>query len=338
MEKNDKKKAALLRLKKMKYYVRRFGLLKAGGKILLPTVTAMALNISNLSAQEKQDFVSGDEFPAYDFPDNNNDLLAYERKVVFDLDSEIDRRADWFVGKFLESARYHLNALEHTSNKKGYIKKNFFDVVSPHRNLPGSTPYCITALNRALIDANSISGDLDGILPNPNTNECYSANECNAFAQFLRSKGFGDCIDEGTIDFTTLEEGDILLTVRNKAGNRHARQYIGKRGGVHYCLNFNIDGIRELKNTSAIVIHIKQIARKAIIRNLERADLMPDMANYHNNIMPLFIARRLHNYLYRGRDDTQIKNTNASDIAYNASPEDTFLMGISLNSKRRDVL
>lgn len=313
MKNDNQKKAVLARLNKMKYYVRRLGVLKAGKKILLPMATAMALNISNIHAQERpsphQDRLpETPELPTYGLPndnassDNNGNLLAYERKVVFDIDSEVDKRADWFISNFLDAARKHLYQISHTSNKTAYIKKNFFDVVSPYRNLPGTTAYCITALNRALIDANSFGGDLDGVLPNPNTKECYSANECNAFASHLRKKGFGDCIESGKIDFNRLKPGDILLTVRNNQGSRHARQYIGKSNGKHYCLNFNTDGIRELTNTSAIVIHMKKLTRKAILLKMERENLISDHKGNFDSIIPMEAARRIQLFLYQGRE------------------------------------
>ena len=263
---HNNKKAFLVRLNKIKYYIRRFGIIKTAKKIILPTITMAVLNISNLSAQEPQTKNLQ--------PSSNNRSLAYNRKVMLNISDEIDKRADWFVNNFLLAAKKHLSALQNSQNKKDYVKCNFFDVVSPNRNLSGSTPYCITALNRALIDANNLGGDLNNVLPNPNSSECYSANECNAFAAFLRKKGFDDCIDEGRIKYDKLQPGDIILTIRNRSGNRHAQQYIGKKDGKHYCLSFNSDGIREFKHTTAIVIHMHQLTRKAIIKNMEKENLI----------------------------------------------------------------
>ncbi len=307
---HNNKKAFWVRLNKIKYYIRRFGIIKTAKKLILPTVTVAALNVSNLNAQEQRPQQLSDR----DNIETVKNTLAHNRKVVFNLGNEIDARADWFVDNFLLAAQKHLDALQNSSNKKDYVKCNFFDIVSPRRNLPGSTPYCITALNRALIDANKIAGDLDNVLPNPNSSECYSANECNAFAAFLRKKGFGDCIDEGRIDFNKLQAGDIILTVRNRNGDRHAQQYIGKKNGSHYCLSFNSDGIRELKSSSAIVIHMHQLTRKAIIKNMQKENLIPQKVVLDDVVLPLEQARRIQSYLLRGRENP---NQNAPYLAAN---------------------
>ncbi len=320
MKNNNQKKAVLARLNKMKYYVRRFGFLDGSCKVLLPTITAVALNISNIQAQEKQDRTDDPvreipQMPARGLSDDDFPLLAYESKVVYDIDAEVTKRADWFISRFLEAAKTHLDNIMSCGNKQAYVKENFFDVVSPVRKLPGSTPYCITALNRALIDANDIGGDLTGVLPNPNSQECYAANECNAFAAFLRQKGFGDCIDNGTIDFSKLEPGDIILTPRDRKGNKHARQYLGQKGGVHYALNFNIDGIREFKNTSAVIIHMKKLTRKAILCNLEKARLISSRNGPFDTILPMDQARKIQNFLSRGRNNRNYEDTQSRYLA-----------------------
>lgn len=311
MNKSNNKKVALARLNKMKYYVKRYGIIKAGSKILLPTVASMALNISNVQAQTPS-AVQSDYIPPntellahtimVDQP--SSDMLAYERKVVFNINAEVDRRADWFISKFLESAKYHLEALQSCGNKTKYVKENFFDVVSPVRGLPGTTPYCITALNRALMDANAYGGDLKNVLPDPNSAECRYANGCNAFAEYLRQKGFKDCMESGRINYNNLEPGDIILTVRNSNGDRHARQYLGKTNGKHYCLNFNIDGIRELRNSSAIVIHMKKLTKKAIMQNLERENLIDGDWENIDTIVPIDKARKIRDFLSVGMDIT----------------------------------
>ncbi len=311
MNKSNNKKVALARLNKMKYYVKRYGIIKAGSKILLPTVASMALNISNVQAQTpstaQSDYIPPNtELLAHtimvDQP--SSDMLAYERKVVFNINAEVDRRADWFISKFLESAKYHLEALQSCGNKTKYVKENFFDVVSPVRGLPGTTPYCITALNRALMDANAYGGDLKNVLPDPNSAECRYANGCNAFAEYLRQKGFKDCMESGRINYNNLEPGDIILTVRNSNGDRHARQYLGKTNGKHYCLNFNIDGIRELRNSSAIVIHMKKLTKKAIMQNLERENLIDGDWENIDTIVPIDKARKIRDFLSVGMDIT----------------------------------
>ncbi|MBP3546496.1 MAG: hypothetical protein J6K16_05130 [Alphaproteobacteria bacterium] len=311
MNKSNNKKVALARLNKMKYYVKRYGIIKAGSKILLPTVASMALNISNVQAQTpsavQSDYIpTNTELLAHtimvDQP--SSDMLAYERKVVFNINAEVDRRADWFISKFLESAKYHLEALQSCGNKTKYVKENFFDVVSPVRGLPGTTPYCITALNRALMDANAYGGDLKNVLPDPNSAECRYANGCNAFAEYLRQKGFKDCMESGRINYNNLEPGDIILTVRNSNGDRHARQYLGKTNGKHYCLNFNIDGIRELRNSSAIVIHMKKLTKKAIMQNLERENLIDGDWENIDTIVPIDKARKIRDFLSVGMDIT----------------------------------
>ena len=309
MNKKNQKTAALVRLNKLKYYVKRYGIIKAGSKILLPTVASVALNISNVQAQTPNAFQSdyipdNTEILAHNitFDQPSDDLLAYERKVVFNINAEVEKRADWFISKFLESAKHHLEALQSCGNKTKYVKENFFDVVSPVRGLPGTTPYCITALNRALMDANSYGGDLSHVLPDPNSSECRYANGCNAFAEYLRQKGYKDCMESGRINYNNLEPGDIILTVRNSNGDRHARQYLGKTNGKHYCLNFNIDGIRELKNSTAIVIHMKKLTKKAIMQNLERENLINGDWENIDTILPIEQARQIKDYLSAGMD------------------------------------
>lgn len=328
---HSRKKALLARYNKLKYYVRRFGIIKTARKVILPTITIAALNVSNLSAQPQSNTKSDKTQTLTENVDKN--LLAYNRKVVLDISSEIDGRAEWFVNNFLLAAQSHLDAIQKTRNKKAYIKQQFFDIVSPSRNLSGSTPYCITALNRALIDANKLGGDLDNVLPNPNTSECYAANECNAFAKFLRKKGFGDCIDEGRIKYNNLQPGDIVLTVRNRNGDRHAQQYIGKKNNTHYCLSFNSDGIRELKSTNAIVIHMHKLTRKAIIKNMKKKKLITNDSELGNIVVSLEQARRIQDFLQQGREqfyrtfepmmaDKDIKTPGNTpfDIAFSTSP------------------
>ncbi len=328
---HSRKKALLARYNKLKYYIRRFGIIKTAKKVILPTITIAALNVSNLSAQPQSDTKSDKTQPLTENIDKN--LLAYNRKVVLDLSSEIDSRADWFINNFLIAAQNHLDAIQKTRNKKAYVKQQFFDVVSPSRNLSGNTAYCITALNRALIDANKLGGDLDNVLPNPNTTECCAANECNAFAKFLRKKGFSDCIDEGRIKYDKLQPGDIILTVRNRSGDRHAQQYIGKKNNIHYCLSFNNDGIRELKSANGIVIHMHKLTRKAIIKNMKKQKLISNDRELDNVVVSLEHARRIQDYLQHGREqyyrtyqpliaDTKAETLGApsSDVALSASP------------------
>ena len=290
------------KLKKLQKIRRNFRFLRRVGRRVLPLLTTTLVGISGVKAQElpkSSDFEAVSDLYSFNAQKKNIDD---KQLVIFDVRSEVSKRADWFVNNFLDSAKRHLNALKTCNNKTAYVKREFFDEVSPIRHLSGSNAYCITALNRCLIDANRLGGDWTGVLPNPNDKECSAANECNAFANFLSKKGYEDCIDRGRIDYNKLEPGDIILTVRNNSGSRHARQYIGQSDGKRYCLSFNNDGIGELKNTSAIVIHVKKITEKAIIQNLEKEHLISDSTLY-DNIMPWSQAQKIKARLAQGREE-----------------------------------
>lgn len=138
MNKKNQKTAARVRLNKLKYYIKRYGIFKTGSKLLLPTVASMALNISNVQAQTpnpvQSDYIPDNtEMLAHNImlDQPSDDLLAYERKVVFNINAEVERRADWFISKFLESAKYHLEALQSCGNKTKYVKENFLMLFLP---------------------------------------------------------------------------------------------------------------------------------------------------------------------------------------------------------------
>jgi len=297
---SEEKKAISEKLQGFKRNI--FQVLRRWGRRALPLAITLLNGFSATKAQEAS--------PDDNLKNANNkeaSLAKSQNKinenqlVVFDVETEINKRADWFVGNILKSAKKHLSALKNCRNKTFYVKKEFFDVVSPIRNLSGSTPYCITALNRCLIDANRMGGDLSEVLPNPHNKECYSANECNSFIKFLCNKGHGDCIDFGDIDFDKLEPGDIILTLRNRRGSRHAQFFEGKFNQKYYCISFNSDAIRELKNTRATVVHTRKIVEKEIKRNLERENLVNEDDGYVC-VMPYKQAMRILSYLNTGRN------------------------------------
>ncbi len=223
-------------------------------------------------------------------------LLAYGRMIEVDVDSEVAGRAEWVVNEFLDASSKHLQEIKRATaqgRKTSYVKNNFFDVVYPRGGLSGKNNYCITAINRALIDANTF-GDLNNVLPEYRS-EGFNAVECRRFVNHLKQKGFGDCIKHGYINVKDLEIGDIIMTPRG-GGRYHATTYIGN-GKVR---SFNNDGEWRLKKQSGIVIKTKSITEKAIKKELERQELItPDKSR---QVIPLQKAQKMMQILYSGRD------------------------------------
>lgn len=178
--------------------------------------------------------------------------------------------------------------------KTKYVKNNFFDIVYPDGRLSGRNNYCITAINRALIDAN-VCGDLNNVLPEYDS-EGFNAVECRRFVSHLKQKGFGDCIRSGSINVRELEIGDIVMTPRG-GGRYHATTYIGN-GKVR---SFNNDGEWNLQKRTGIVIKTREITEKAIKLELERQQLITPEKN-GRQIIPLPKAQKMMQILYNGRD------------------------------------
>ena len=224
-------------------------------------------------------------------------LLAYNRMVEVNLGQEIENRADWFVDEFVKASSKHLTALKKATargQKTSYVENNFFDIVYPSGHLSGRNNYCITAINRALIDAN-VFGDLNGALPEYKS-EGGNAVECRRFVSYLERKGYRDCIRHGAINIKNLQIGDIVMTPRG-GGRYHATIYIGN-GVVR---SFNNDGEWLLKKRSGIVIKTKAIAEKAITQKLEKQKLV-NLQKGKRQIVPLQKAQKIMQFLYAGRN------------------------------------
>lgn len=237
-------------------------------------------------------------------PENQKNMLAYGRMVEIDISGEISRRADWVVDQFLDATKKHLQKIRQAKSKGSktrYVKNNFFDMVYPTGRLSGSNNYCITAINRALMDANTC-GDLNSALPNYAT-EGGQAVECRRFVAYLEKRGFRDCISYGPISSSRLKPGDIVMTPRG-GGRYHAVTYIGN-GMVR---SFNNDGEWPLKRkNTGIVISTRKIAEKSIRRQLEK-DRLIDPQKGDKQIISLPNAQKLLQVLYSGRNggDTRL--------------------------------
>lgn len=228
----------------------------------------------------------------------NSELLAQNCYLVkVDVAAEIALRADWVTEQFLQASKQHLQALQQAPNHDAYVKNNFFDKVYPQGRLSGSTAYCMAAINRALQDANR-NGDLDAVLPYSQNGQGQSAVGCYNFINFITKQGYGSFIERGPLNFSRLEEGDIVFTPRG-GGNRHATIYIGNR----MVRSFNRDGERKLTYSgNVIVIHMRQIAQKAILQSLMRQKLIVGNSDQPLT-MELSQARKFYRFIYRGRTD-----------------------------------
>lgn len=276
-----------LKAKKTIYQLRRYAL----------GIGAIGAMTSPLAAQGHSSPSDTNITQVTDTQSTDNDLLAYGRMVEVNIDAEISERAQWFVDEFLEASAKHLRAIKRATSrgqKSSYVKNNFFDVVYPGGGLSGRNNYCITAINRALMDANDC-GDLNNVLPEYER-EGFNAVECRRFVSYLSQKGFGDCIKRGYINTDNLEIGDIVMTPRG-GGRYHATTYIGK-GKVR---SFNNDGEWDLKKQSGIVIKTRAITEKAIKLKLERQKLISPNKN-GKQIIPLKKAQKIMQILYNGRN------------------------------------
>ncbi len=227
----------------------------------------------------------------------NGKRTAYSRMVEVNLEAEIEKRANWFIDKFVRSSSKHLTALKRATargQKTSYVKNNFFNIVYPSGNLSGHNNYCIAAINRALIDANTF-GDLNSALPKY-ANEGNHAVECLRFVSYLENKGYRDCIRRGTIDLKNLDIGDIIMTPRG-GGRYHATIYIGNS----IVRSFNNDGEWKVKKRNGIIIKTKAIAEKAIALELEKQKLV-NMQKGKRQIIPLQTAQKILQFLYAGRN------------------------------------
>ncbi len=299
---SDKTKSAkILKIKVRKnlYRLRKFlaGLTMAGTVASSP-LNAQAQHNTEKSLRTPADtgmLVADNHAPANAFV-GSEEMLAYGRLIEVDIQNEINQRADWLVDEYLKATSKHLKAIKKaTANgqKTAYVKNNFFNIVYPNGGLSGKNNYCITAINRALIDANRC-GDLNKVLPQYTT-EGAQAVECNRFIAYLTRKGFGDCIRQGTINTADLEPGDIVMTPRG-GGYFHATTYIGN-GKVR---SFNRDGEWALKKQSGIVIKLRHIAQKAILLELQNSRLI-DIEKGNLQVISIQEAQKMMEFFYKGR-------------------------------------
>lgn len=297
-EKKKTVKILKIRMRKAVYKIRRylFGLSVMGAVASSPTTLSGQVRAEgNGGGKEKINVAERRSALAQRKRDVS--LLAYNRMIEIDVDGEIAGRAEWFVNEFLEATSKHLKALKKATQngqKTKYVKNNFFDIVYPDGRLSGRNNYCITAINRALIDANGC-GDLNNVLPEYDS-EGFNAVECRRFVSHLKQKGFGDCIRSGSINVRELEIGDIVMTPRG-GGRYHATTYIGN-GKVR---SFNNDGEWNLQKRTGIVIKTKEITEKAIKLELEKQQLITPAKN-GRQIIPLPKAQKMMQILYNGRD------------------------------------
>ncbi len=298
-DKTKSSKILKIKFRKNLYRLRKFfaGLTMAG------TVASSPLNVQAQDNMEKPSrspadtgmFVADNHAPL-NASVGAEEMLAYGRLIEVDIQNEINQRADWLVNEYLKATSKHLKAIKKaTANgqKTTYVKNNFFNIVYPNGGLSGKNNYCITAINRALIDANRC-GDFNKVLPQYDT-EGAQAVECNRFIAYLTRKGFGDCIRQGTINTADLEPGDIVMTPRG-GGYFHATTYIGN-GKVR---SFNSDGEWALKKRSGIVIKLRHIAQKAILLELQNKRLI-DVEKGNPQVVPIQDAQKMMQFFYKGR-------------------------------------
>ena len=168
------------------------------------------------------------------------------------LKDAIAKRKEWLIqDKFFSKIVEYQNIIKSKadSDKKNYIKQNFFDTVYPIGGIPKGSNYCIAAMMRCLYDVNKETGDLESFMPDGNTTEGHSMVSCPMFKEYIK-KNFPDCIIENPSkeEISSLENGDFIISRsngRNTTSGLHFTTVFDAQKGLE--ASFNSDGIRAFK-------------------------------------------------------------------------------------------
>ena len=183
---------------------------------------------------------------------NTKENITKEIAAKTELKEALKERKDWLINdNFFSKITEYQNILKSKSptEKKDYIKKNFFDTVYPVGGIPKGSNYCIAAAMRCLYDVNKETGDLEKFMPDGNTREGHSMVSCPMFKEYIK-KNFPDCIIEkpSKEDISSLENGDFILSrsnSRNTTSGLHFTTVYDAQNGLE--ASFNTDGIRAFK-------------------------------------------------------------------------------------------
>lgn len=234
-----------------------------------------------------------------------------------DVQTEIDKRVDWFVTEYVETLKAkqaELKAMSY-SKKLNYIKKNFFDRVFEAGRLVKGSNYCVAAAMGCLLDLNERTGDLDNFFPDGSTNAGSAMVSCPDLVKYVQ-KNYKNCIKEyiygsgsklktksGEVyDPEGLTEGMVLVQESevNTSSGWHTVVYIGN-GQV---LSFNNDRIYNLnKSKRTKVIDLPEIIRQ------EWKERVKEMPKENQEEMIAMLSE-----LYIGREDDFLKTLQADNL------------------------
>lgn len=183
---------------------------------------------------------------------NTKENMIKEIATKSELKEALKERKDWLINdNFFSKIVEYQNILKSKSptEKKDYIKKNFFDTVYPIGGIPKGSNYCIAAAMRCLYDVNKETGDLEKFMPDGNTIEGHSMVSCPMFKEYIK-KNFPNCIIENPSkeEISALENGDFIISrsnSRNTTSGLHFTTVYDAQKGLE--ASFNSDGIRAFK-------------------------------------------------------------------------------------------
>lgn len=229
-----------------------------------------------------------------------------------DFENEINKRAEWFVGQYLDSLKVSLDEIKNLKKykeRKNYICENFFDRVYPAGRLKLDNYYCAAAAMSGLVSVNEKYGDLDNFIPDGNTKAGSAMVSCDDLPKYIHKK-YKDCIKEyiygergakktksgESFKIENLEPGDILVQKSdvNTSSGWHTVVYNGE-GEV---ISFNRDGIFKLQKNKPIKV-IK-------MPNIIRREWQEKSRNY--NLADRREAFDFYTELYLGRDREFVEN------------------------------
>lgn len=144
-----------------------------------------------------------------------------------DVDKEIEKRTDWFVGQYLKELNNQYEgiiAAKKVRKKDAFIKENILDVVCDGKGSRGAN-YCIAAAMSAYFKVNQTAGDMDGILPEADNNGNTPSIYCPGFVSHMK-KLFPKLVKKSNNLLSEVEKskpGSIFVVDwPNGASNTHA--------------------------------------------------------------------------------------------------------------------
>lgn len=253
-----RKKLALLRkMRKLTYFV------ALQGALALPYAGNTLLQGQEKLKKEQKELLAANR--------NVAEVRMTEEQAAENIREKISERTSWFIDKnFIPAVRNQYDKLTKLSGKakRDYIEKEFFDVVFQRGGIDGNANYCIAALMRCMMDADSRTGDLREFIPDSKTLEGHNSVSCPRFVQYVR-KNYPDCITpfQKKIDFSKTPKGSILIvsSKTNTSSGLHAKLYVGDSTEA----GFNRDYWGDVKeNVSGFTIETRKIIEQCLQRKI----------------------------------------------------------------------